>query len=148
MKSGTTTRSLATWVPAGLLLCSIAGHGYQIVAHEEDPQRSGAFAMFATVDIGATRKIIATSTDGSALLEIPESLHARGDDLLDHPSEESAARLADRLRRLTWTVVGGSATEGGPTSFEGVRVQVVGLDAEGRTLGRQVIVDVLAGADS
>ena len=148
MTPGTTRRSLATWVPAGLLLCSVAGHGYQIVAHEDDPQRSGAFAMFATVDIGATRKIIATSPDGDVLLDIPESLHERTEDLLDHPSEESAARLADDLRELSWTVVDGSATAGGSTSFEGVRLQVVGLDADGRILDRQVLIDVVTGPDS
>ena len=85
MKPSKGARSPAMLVPAGLLLCSIAVHGFQIVAHEDDPQRSGAFAMFSTIDIGATRKVLATAAEGTVVLDLPTSLNDRATALLDHP---------------------------------------------------------------
>lgn len=141
-------RSLAMLVPAGLLLCSIAVHGFQIVAHEDDPQRSGAFAMFSTIDIGATRMVLATAQDGTVVLDLPASLDQQVTALLDHPSEEAATRLAVELQGLTWTVSDGTAAEGGTDTFDGLRLQVVGLDSEGRSFVRQVLVDVVVGSGS
>jgi hypothetical protein len=148
MKTGNLARSSLTLVPVVLLLCSVAFHGFQIVVHEDDAQRSGAFAMFATVDIGATRKIIVTAQDGAVVLEVPASLSPQGASLLDHPSREAAAELASHLRGLTWDTVDGGATEGGEDTFGDVRVRVVGLDGEGRSLERTVLVDVVVGASS
>lgn len=148
MTPSTTARSPAALVPVALLLCSIAVHGFQIVAREDDPQRSGAFAMFATVDVGATRKIVATTQDGAVALDIPASLDEHHAALLDLPSEDSATRFASLLRGLTWDVSDGVATEGGAVTLDDVRLQVVGLDAEGRTIVRQVLVDVLVGPRS
>jgi hypothetical protein len=141
-------RSLATLVPVALLLGSIAFHGYQIVAHEDDPQRSGAFAMFATVDIGAIRKVLVTAEDGSVVLELPPALQPRATTLLDRPSEEAATQLASELRKLTWSINDGTATAGGTDTFAGIRLQVVGLEAEGRSFVRRVLVDVAVGAPS
>ena len=141
-------RSPAMLVPAGLLLCSIAAHGFQIVAHEDDPQRSGAFAMFATIDVGATRKVLATTAEGTVVIDLPASLDQRTTALLDHPSEEAATRMASDLRSLTWTVSDGAATEGGTETFDGLRLQVVGLDSDGRSFVRQVLVDVVVGSGS
>lgn len=141
-------RSLATPLPVVLLLFVIAFHGFQIVAHEDDPQRSGAFAMFATVDVGATRKVVATAEDGAVAIDIPASLDERHAALLDLPSEDSARRFASLLRGLTWGVSDGVATEGGAATLDDVRLQVVGLDAEGRTMVRQVLVDVVVGPRS
>lgn len=141
-------RSLAMLVPAGLLLCSIAVHGFQIVAHDDDPQRSGAFAMFATVEVGAIRKILATAEDGSVVLDLPPALQQRATTLLDRPSEDAATRLASELRKLNWSVSDGRATAGGTDTFAGVRIQVVGLEAEGRSFVRQVLVDVAVGPGS
>ena len=148
MKPSKGARSPAMLVPAGLLLCSIAVHGFQIVAHEDDPQRSGAFAMFSTIDIGATRKVLATTSEGTVVLDLPTSLNDRATALLDHPSEEAATRMASDLRELTWTVSGGTATEGGTDTFDALRLQVVGLDSDGRSFVRQVLVDVVVGSDS
>lgn len=142
------TRSLATLVPVALLLGSIAFHGYQVVAHEDDPQRGGAFAMFATVDIGAIRKVLATAEDGSVVLELPPSLQQRAAALRDRPSEEAATRLASELQMLSWSVRDGTATVGGTDTFTGVRLQVVGLETDGRSFARRVIVDVVAGSGS
>ncbi|PKH44113.1 hypothetical protein CXG46_00680 [Nocardioides alpinus] len=135
-------------VPVALLLCSIAVHGFQIVAHEDDPQRSGAFAMFSTIDIGATRKIVVTAQDGAVLLELPESMGQQGLSLLDRPSEKAATSFVSELTELTWTVADGVATEGGSETFDGLRLQVVGLGNEGRTLHRTVLVDVVVGPSS
>ena len=142
MKPGTSRRTLGTLVPVALLVGSIAGHGYAIVANEDDPQRSGAFAMFATVDIGATRTIIADTANGSVSLDVPDSLDQRTSNLADHPSETAARALAAALLKRSWTVEDGEATEGGSTTFDEVRVRLVGLDANGRTLVRQVLVEV------
>lgn len=141
-------RSWASLIPVALLLSVISFHGFLIVAHEDDPQRSGAFAMFATVDIGATRMVVATAQDGAVALDIPASLDERRSALVDRPSEDSARRLASLLRELAWEVDGGEATEGGADTLDDVRVQVVGLDAEGRTIVRQVLVDVVVGPSS
>jgi hypothetical protein len=148
MRPGTTRRTLAMVVPVGLLVGSIVGHGYAIVAHEDDPQRSGAFAMFATVDIGATRMVIADAADGTVRLDMPDSLDHRTADLVDHPSEQTARALAAALLDRGWTVEDDEATEGGSTTFDDVRVRVVGLDADGRTLVRQVLVEVSEGTTS
>ena len=148
MRPGTTRRTLATLVPVGLLIASIVGHGYAIVAHEDDPQRSGAFAMFATVDIGATRMVIADTASGSVRLDVPDSLDERTADLVDHPSDRAARALATALLERGWTVEDDEATEGGSTTFDEVRVRVVGLDSDGRTLLRQVHVDVSEGTTS
>ena len=145
---GRPRRSLAPLLPVALLLLVIAFHGFQIVAHEDDPQRGGAFAMFATVDVGATRKVVATTQDGAVALDIPASLDERHAALLDLPSQDSATRFASLLRGLTWDVSDGVATEGGAVTLDNVRLQVVGLDAEGRTIVRQVLVDVVVGSRS
>ncbi len=138
-------RSWAPLLPVALLVSAIAFHGFLIVAREDDPQRSGAFAMFATIDVGATRKVVATTKDGTVTLDIPASLDQPHAALLDTPSESSAKRLASLLRGLTWDVSDGTATEGGAVALDDVRLQVVGLDADGRTIVRQVLVDVEVG---
>ena len=150
MRSRSTRWSPASALPVVLLLSVIAFHGYQVVVLEDDPQRGGAFAMFATVDIGATRKVLASADDGAVTLEIPASLEARQVALLDRPSEDAARRLASLLRESRWSVEDGHAVEAGRggVAFETVRLQVVGFVADGRTIGRQVLVDVGVGSDS
>lgn len=140
--------SLSSLLPVALLLSFIAFHGFQIIAHHDDAQRGGAFAMFATVDVGATRKLLATADDGSVELEVPTSLDSRQAALLDRPTEDSAKRFALLLRDLTWTVDGSTATHGGAVTFGRVKLQVVGLVADGRTIDRQVLVDVVVGPAS
>lgn len=102
--------------------------------------------MFSTIDIGATRKIVVTTKDGSVLLELPESMSQQGLSLLDRPSDMAATRFVSELTELTWTVADGVATEGGAETFDGLRLQVVGLGSVGRTLHRTVLVDVVVGA--
>jgi hypothetical protein len=131
-----------------LLLGVITYHGFQIVVHEDDPQRGGAFAMFATVDIGATRKVLATTGDGEVMIELPNSLSKSHSSLLDRPTEAAAVHLAMSLQKLTWSIEEGTATSGGTESLPQVRVQVVGLDGDGQALVRQVLVDVLVGEPS
>ncbi len=150
VRSTSTLWSPASALPVALLLSVIAFHGYQVIALEDDPQRGGAFAMFATVDIGATRKVLATAGDGAVIIEIPASLDARHAALLDRPSEHAARDLAAILRDSTWSVENGRAIESGRggVPFETVRLEVVGFVADGRTIGRQVLVDVTVGSES
>ena len=98
--------------------------------------------MFATVDIGATRRVIATTQDGAVTLEIPASLDATSNDLTDRPSEDAAAELASMLLDDRWDVQGAVASAGGTDALDEIRVQVVGFDTEGRTVSRQVVADV------
>ena len=136
-------------LPVALLLAGIAFHGIKILAFDDDPQRGSAFAMFASVDIGATRRVLATTTDGTVVdLEIPSTLAEQSLRLADSPSDESARELAAKLVELTWKVTGRTAVVGAGVKFEHVRVQVVGLEAEGRTIVRQVLTDVVTGPDS
>jgi hypothetical protein len=140
-------RSRPAALPVLLLLGLIAFHGYQVVALEDDPQRGGAFAMFATIDIGATRKIIATSDDGQVQLELPAILADHASALLDRPTEEAATDFAESVRELAWAVEDGQATatnEGGVV-FDQVRLQVVGFVADGRMITRRVMTDVVVG---
>lgn len=131
-------------LPVALLLLGIAVHGVQIVAFDNDPQRGSAFAMFATIDVGATRSVQATVPGEVAVaLDLPDSVQGRVSSLVDSPSDEAARDLADELRSMTWTVTGATASVGDDTQFDQVRVQVVGLGAEGRTIVRQVLVDVV-----
>lgn len=102
--------------------------------------------MFATVDIGATRRVLTTVPGDTAIvLTIPDDLGELRTQLRSSPSDDSARRLADLLLELTWEVDGHTATVGGGATFDEVRVQVVGLAAEGRTLSRQVLIDVVVG---
>lgn len=134
---------MARFLPITILIGLIAFHGFQIVANDDDPQRSGAFAMFATVDIGATRRVFATVPGEDVTLEIPSALIDQRNALMDHPSPQSAEELARMLTSETWDVEDGSATSGGATVLDAVRVQVFGLDAEGRTIVRRVLTDVI-----
>ena len=133
-----------------MLLVGIAVHGYRIEAHDEDPQRGSAFAMFATVDIGATRRVVATAPgDEPIALQIPGELDDERAALADAPSDQAARQFADLLRSLTWDVEGRAATVGGGTTLDTVRVEVVALDADGRTLSTRVLADGVVGtADS
>jgi hypothetical protein len=137
-------------LPVVLLLGLIIFHGYQVVALEDDPQRGGAFAMFATIDIGATRRIIATSDDGDVLLELPASLDEEGTVFLDRPTAEAATRFAKSVLELSWMVEDGRATASDEDGvmFDQVRLQVVGFVAEGRTITRRVMTDVVVEAAS
>ncbi len=138
------SRSALRWLPLVLLSLGIAVHGFRVIAHHEDPQRGTAFAMFATIDIGANRRVVATSPgDPAIVLDIPGSLEAATQRLADTPNEAAARRLASQLLALTWTVEGHTATAGGAVAFDQVRVQVVGLGAEGRTVSRMVVTDVV-----
>lgn len=143
------SRSPLTALPVVLLLSLIAFHGYQVVATDDDPQRGGAFAMFATIDIGATRKVLATTDDGSVELELPASLDESRAALLDRPTEQATTDFASSVLDLSWSVEDGQATAtdegGGP--LDEVRIQVVGFDAVGRTVTRQVLSDVVAGSN-
>jgi hypothetical protein len=137
-------RAPIQFLPVALLLLGIAVHGVRIEAYNEDPQRGSAFAMFSTVDIGTTRRVIATVPSDTAItLDIPDALEGQRARLADTPSDDSARRLANRLLDLTWKVDGHTATVGDGARFDQVRVQVVGLDADGRTVSRRVLTDVV-----
>jgi hypothetical protein len=140
-------RPAARFVPVLVLASLIAFHGFQIVVHEDDPQRSGAFAMFATVDIGSTRRVLATVPGDEVTLEIPAELNELRAELMDRPSTESARELADLLLGERWQVRDGRAVTGDGALLGGVRVQVVGLDAQDRTIRTVVLADVTAEAD-
>jgi len=150
MTASRSTRSPLTALPVVLLLSVIAFHGFRVVAENDDPQRGGAFAMFSTIDIGATRKVVATAEDGAVLLELPGSLDDERAALLDRPTEEATTRFAEAVLDLRWTVEDGraSATPRGLQTFDSIRVLVVGFDADGRTISRQVLADVAAGSGS
>jgi hypothetical protein len=147
-----TTQSLqgrwARFLPITILIGLIAFHGVQIVSDDDDPQRSGAFAMFATVDIGATRRVIATVPGEDIVLEIPQALLDRRAKLMDHPSRKSAEQLARLLTAETWTIAEGAATSGGTIVLDAVRVQVYGLHAEDRTIVRHMLIEAVARRDS
>lgn len=133
-------------LPVALLVLAIAAHGIRIEAHDQDPQRGSAFAMFATIDIGATRRVLATVPGDAAIsLEIPDAMKEASARVADAPSDDSARELAKLLLEQTWVVEGRTAMVGGDVEVDQVRVQVVGLEAEGRTLSRQVFADVVVG---
>lgn len=133
-------------LPVVLLILGIAVHGVRIEAYNEDPQRGSAFAMFATVDIGATRRVLVTVPDDTAIrLVIPDTMEELSTKLADAPSDDSARRLANLLLELTWELDGQTATVGEEARFDQLRVRVVGLDAQGRTMSRQVLTDVVVG---
>jgi hypothetical protein len=150
MTSSRTPRSRFAVLPVVLLIGLITFHGYQVVALEDDPQRGGAFAMFATIDIGATRTVIATGDDGDVLLELPASLDEDRTALLDRPTEEAATEFAESALELTWMVDDGRATasDSNGVVFDEVRLQVVGFVADGRTITRQVMTEVVVEAAS
>jgi hypothetical protein len=141
------TRPVARFVPVLVLGSLIAFHGFQIVAHDEDPQRSGAFAMFATVDIGSTRRVLATVPGDTVVVEVPAELGELRAQLMDRPSTEAAQELADLLLDERWHVSDGRAVVGEGTLLTGVRIRVVGLDAQGRTMRTVVLADVTVEAD-
>ncbi len=130
-------------LPVALLLVAITVHGLRIELRGEDPQRGSAFAMFSTVDIGATRRVIATVGDGAIVLEIPETLHDARERLVDAPSADAANRLGAQLLELSWQVDGDTAAVGDDVTFDVARVRVIGLDADGWTLSSQTIADVV-----
>jgi hypothetical protein len=140
------TRPAARFIPLLALVSLIAFHGFQIVTHEDDPQRSGAFAMFATVDIGSTRRVLATVPGESVSVEIPADLDELRGELLDRPSAETARNLAGLLLGKQWQVRDGKAVAGDGEVLGGVRIRVVGLDARGRTIRAVVLTDVTVGA--
>ena len=133
------------WLPVGLLLAAIVVQGVRIEQYNADPQRGSAFAMFSTVDIGATRRVIATAPgDPTIRLEIPAHLEKMRLRLRDVPSEEVTRKLAILLLESRWEVEGDTATVGGVEAFDEVRVEVVGLEADGGVLSRQIFADVVA----
>lgn len=145
MTSSTSPWSRSAAIPVLLLVGLILFHGYRVIALEDDPQRGGAFAMFATIDIGATRTVIASSDDGEVLLELPASLDDDRAALLDRPTTAAATDLAESVLELEWTVDSGRATESDAQGvrLDQVRLQVVGFVADGRTITRRVMTDVV-----
>jgi hypothetical protein len=143
-------RARSAALPVLLLVGLILFHGYRVIALEDDPQRGGAFAMFATIDIGATRTVIATSDDGEVLLELPASLDQQRTTLLDRPTAEAATDLAESVLELAWTVEDGRATasDANGVQLDQVRLQVVGFVADGRTISRHVMTEVVVEAAS
>ena len=133
------------WLPVGLLLAAIVVHAVRIEQYDADPQRGSAFAMFSTVDIAATRRVIATVPgDPTIRLEIPAHLEKVGLRLRDAPSEDVTRELAILLLESRWEVEGDTAKAGGTEAFDEVRVEVVGLESDGRVLSRQIFSDVVA----
>ena len=141
------SRSSLYFLPVALLLLGVAVHGVRIIVHDVDSQRGSAFAMFSTADIGATRRVVATAPGAPPFsLDIPESLSEVRGRLADAPSDELARELAAILRDRKWETDGRTATPGDETTFDQVRIQVVGLDVDGRTVSRQVFADVVVGS--
>lgn len=137
-------RSPIQFLPVALLLTGIAIHGVRIVAFDEDPQRGSAFAMFASVDIGATRAVRVTGPgDPPVILEVPDTLEDERQRLADRPTDASARRFGRLVLDQTWEVEGDAATVGGDATFTQVRVEVVGFSAEGRTVTTHVLTDVV-----
>lgn len=132
------------FLPVALLLTGIAIHGVRVVAFDEDPQRGSAFAMFASVDIGATREVrVSEPGDPPVILDIPDTLEEERQRLADSPTDASARNFAALVLDLTWEVDHDTATVGGDATFDQVRVEVVGFDAAGRTITTHVLTDVL-----
>ena len=143
------SRSSTRLLPVGLLILLIAIHGFRIQAYNEDPQGGSAFAMFSTVDIGATRRVLATVPgDTPIVLDIPDTVETARARLVDIPTDDSARRVATELLQLAWEVDENTATVGNGVKFEQVRVRVVGLDVEGSIVSRQVLTDVVVGHSS
>jgi hypothetical protein len=115
------------WLPVALLAVGIAVSGLRIVAHDDDPQRSTAFAMFARVDIAANRRVLVTS--GKSAVEIPTHLLEERRELQVVPTDDEAREFADLLLA-------------DDPDLDAVRVQVVGLDTDGTTIVRQELADV------
>lgn len=133
-------RPVARFLPLAVLASMMVFHGWQIVVEHDDPQRSGAFAMFATPDIGATRRVVATSPDDRLSLEIPDSLQNLREQVADRPSREAVEELARRLAALQWDESGAVDTDGGGSTLT-VQVQVMGLRVNDRTVVRRVLAD-------
>jgi len=137
-------RSPIQFLPVALLLTAIAIHGVRIVAFDEDPQRGSAFAMFASVDIGATREVrVSVPADRQIIVEIPDGLEGDRSSLADAPTDAAARSFGRLVLDLTWQVDGDAATVGGDATFDQVRVEVVGFYAVGRTVSTHVLTNVL-----
>lgn len=138
-------RPAARFVPVLVLASLIAFHGFQIVVHEDDPQRSGAFAMFATIDIGSIRRVVATSPDDGLQLDIPDTLQDLQEQVADRPSRDAVEELARRLAALRWDESGAVVTDGGGSALT-VQVRVMGLRVDDRTVVRRVLAEATAEA--
>ena len=135
--------AVTRFLPVALLLVGIAFHGVRIAAVDDDPQGGSAFAMFSTVDVARTRRVMATVPGPNPLrLEIPPDLAGLRKRLADVPSDANALRLADELLARTWDLDAGG-TEGGEVVLDQVRVVVAGLHATDWTLSRDLLADVV-----
>lgn len=137
------TNPIHRLLPVALLVTGIGVHGVRIIAQHEDAQRGTAFAMFASVDIGATRKVEATGVGpgGRPLdLEIPPALERERQGLVDSPTQGRAAQFANLLASQSWFVSSDLASVGGTATLHSVEVRVLGLRATGRSLSRMVLV--------
>lgn len=113
-----------------LLVGGVAVSGFRVIAFEDDPQRGTAFAMFATVDIAANRRVIVTVPGAPGVVEIPATLYVERRRLQVVPTQDQARRFAALV------------LDADP-ALSTVRVQVLGLDTDGRAVTRQVHVDVV-----
>ena len=138
-------RFLIQYLPVSLLLLGISIHGVRIIENDEDPQRGSAFAMFATVDIGGLRAAwsLRCQAPPPISLVIPDALDEERVRLTDAPSGNSARDFAEGLLDLTWEVQGHRATVGEGVTFRHVRVQVVGLEVDGRSVSKRILTDVV-----
>jgi len=129
------------FLPLAILLVGIGVHGALVVTLDDDPQRGSAFAMFSTIDFGSTRRVVSVAPGVTPIsLEVPEDLGPMEHRLGERPTLARAEVLGARLLDRTWTVTGDNAVEGGPTTFSRVQVTVIGLDADGRSVTRQVLI--------
>ena len=113
-----------------LLVGGVVVSGFRIIAFEDEPQRGTAFAMFATVDIAANRRVLVTVPGQPGVVEIPEELWGERRHLQVVPTEDEAHHFAALM------------LDADP-DLRTVMVQVVGPDTDGRTLTRQVLVEVV-----
>jgi hypothetical protein len=146
-------RSLLRFLAPALLVLAITVHGARIVAQDASPQAGSAFAMFATMDVAGTRRVVATTAaaggEPAVALSIPEDLTQQRARLVRAPSEEAAARLAEDLLARRWMIADDTAeVDADGVHLDQVRVAVVGLEREGRVLTRRLITEHEAVAGS
>ncbi|MDH3729503.1 MAG: hypothetical protein OES13_00055 [Acidimicrobiia bacterium] len=130
-------RALISWLPVGVLVAFVAVQIFLMTTVSADPQSGSGFAMFSTVDILSTRRIVATGIvfDEPITFDIPDDLQEQAMRLRSQPTTARATQLARELAERQWDpVVEGAFAR--PTSVE---VTVWGITAEGRTLSSRAM---------
>ncbi|NOQ15320.1 MAG: hypothetical protein GQ583_12695 [Methyloprofundus sp.] len=111
------------WLPIFLLFIVVAQHFFLVRTQHLSPWLGGGFGMFASTDVGSSRKIIVTAISKNGE-ENPITLAGHLEELYQRARGLPSARQLDELAQATWKELERESVEGKEFSLALLRIEV------------------------